>query len=104
MARIKLTDRYLKSLKPAADGPYDIMDTVVDRMGVRVMGSTAQPVLSFILYTRFRDATGAISKRPTRRALGAYVEPPEIDTEQELTVEELLALDTLTLAEARRKA
>jgi hypothetical protein len=103
--RTKLTDRYLKSLKPAAEGrPYDVMDTIVDRMGVRVMGSTAQPVLSFILYTRFPDATGAISKRPSRRALGAYVEPPEIKPATELTVDELLLLSTLTLAEARLKA
>jgi hypothetical protein len=103
--RTKLTDRYLKSLKPAADGcPYEVMDTVVDRMGVRVMGSTARPILSFILYTRFPDFTGALKKGPTRRALGTYIEPPEAAPEQELTVEELLALYTLTLAEARLKA
>src|SRR5258708_3735617 len=103
--RTKLTDRYLKSLKPADNGrPYEVMDTVVDRMGVRVMGSTAQPILSFILYTRFPDFTGALKKAPTRRALGTYIEPPEVEPEQELTVEELLALDTLTLAEARLKA
>jgi hypothetical protein len=103
--RTKLTDRYLKSLKPAADGrPYEVMDTVIDRMGVRVMGSTTQPVLSFILYTRFPDFTGALKKAPTRRALGTYIKPPEAAPERELTVEELLALDTLTLAEARLKA
>lgn len=103
--RTKLTDRYLKSLKPAADArPYEVMDTVVDRMGVRVMGSTAQPVLSFILYTRFPDFTGALKKAPTRRALGTYIEPPEAAPEREPTVEELLALDTLTLSEARLKA
>jgi integrase len=80
------------------------MDTVVDRMGVRVMGSTAQPVLSFILYTRFPDFTGALKKAPTRRALGTYIEPPEAAPERELTVDELLVLDKLTLAEARLKA
>jgi integrase len=103
--RTKLTDRYLKSLKPAADGrSHEVMDTVVDRMGVRVTGTAAQPVLSFILYTRFPDFTGALKKAPTRRALGAYIEPPEVEPEQGPTVEELLELDTLTLAEARLKA
>src|SRR5260370_34948452 len=103
--RTKLIARYLKSHKPADNGrPYEVMDTVVDRMGVRVMGSTAQPILSFILYTRFPDFTGALKKAPTRRALGTYIEPPEVEPEQELTVEELLALDTVTLAEARLKA
>jgi Arm DNA-binding domain len=80
------------------------MDTVVDRLGVRVMGTASHTVLTFILYTRFPDPTGVINKRPTRRALGGYVEPPEVAAERQSTLEELLALDRLTLAEARRKA
>jgi Arm DNA-binding domain len=105
MARIKLTDRYLKSLKPAAAGrPYDIMDTAVDRMGVRVMGTATHPVVSFIVYTRFPDAAGVVSKGPTRRALGSYLDSDDAPGREEATVEELLMLDALTLAEARRKA
>jgi integrase len=103
MARTKLTDRYLKSLKPEAT-PYEIMDSVVDRMGVRVMGTTSCPVLSFILYTRFPGASGSINKFPTRKALGAYLDPDNAADRDELTVEQLLMLDALTLAEARRKA
>ncbi len=104
--RTKLTDRYLKSLKPAADGrPYETMDTVVDRMGVRVMGTGSHIILTFILYTRFPDPkTGLLKNAATRRALGTYIEPLEIEPEKELTVEELLDLDTLTLAEGRLKA
>jgi hypothetical protein len=103
MARTKLTDRYLKSLKPQSK-PFEVMDSVVDRLGVRVMGTASHTVLTFILYTRFPDTTGVINERPTRRALGAYIEPPEVAPERETTVDELLALDTLTLAEARLKA
>jgi hypothetical protein len=68
------------------------------------MGTPSHAILSFILYTRFPDATGAINKGASRRTLGAYIEPPEIEPEKELTAEELLLLETLTLAEARVKA
>jgi integrase len=105
MARTKLTDRYLKSLKPAPDGrPYEVMDSVIDRLGVRVMGAVSRIVLTFILYTRFPDAAGTINKRPTRRALGTYLDPDNAANRDEVTVDELLMLDALTLAEGRRKA
>jgi hypothetical protein len=63
------------------------------------MGTAAHPVLSFILIARFPPSTN-----PTRRALGAYVKPPKIAAGHEPTVDELLLLDLLTLAEARAKA
>ena len=63
-----ITDRLLKSLKPAADGkPYDAArDTIVPGLRVRVMGSGQR---TFVLLTRFPS-----SPHPTRRALGTYGE------------------------------
>jgi Arm DNA-binding domain len=104
MPHEKLTDRYLKSLKPEAK-PYEVMDTVVDRMGVRVLGAGKNVVLSFVVVTRFPDEeTGSLKKHPTRRALGSYLDPAKATDREEPTVELLLTLDALTLAEARRKA
>jgi hypothetical protein len=98
--RKNLTDRYVQSLKRAANGkPYEVMDETVRQLGVRVMGTAERPVRTFILVARFTS-----DKSPTRRALGAYVKPPELAPEQELTVDQLLLLDALTLAEARAKA
>jgi integrase len=66
--RKNLTDRTLKSLKPAADGkPYEIMDTIVRQLGVRVMGTDADPVRTFVLVTRYPG-----SKSPARRKLDPY--------------------------------
>jgi len=62
MAKEKLTDRYLKSLKPKADR-YDIMDSVVPGLGVRVSDNRK----TFILIARFPG-----SNNPTRRTLGEY--------------------------------
>jgi hypothetical protein len=99
MPRTRLTDRYLKSLKPVSDGhPYEKMDSVVSQLGVRVMGTVAAPVLTFILIARYPP-----SKHPTRRALGAYIATDNA-LERAMTVEEVLAAKVLTLAEARRKA
>ncbi len=65
MARETLTDRRLKALKPAsAGGRYEIMDSVVPGMGIRV---TDKGKRTFILVARFGGA-----KNPTRRALGEY--------------------------------
>ena len=64
-AKEKLTDRRLKTLKPA-DKPYEIIDFDVRGFGVRVMPSG---VKSFILFRRF-----AGSKNPARRSLGIYGE------------------------------
>ena len=71
--KVNLTDRLLKSLKPEKK-PYEVMDTQVRGLGIRVMPTGAK---SFI-----RRYPG--SKQPARRALGAYGE--------------------MSLAEAREKA
>jgi integrase len=75
--KVNLNDRVLKALKPARDGkPYDVRDTVVPGLRVRVMASGQR---SFVLLGRFGG-----NPNPTRRAIGAY--------------------GALSLADARRKA
>jgi integrase len=65
MAKIKLTDRKLKSLKPAPAGNrYELLDDQVPGFGVRV---TDKGLRTFILKTRYPG-----SPHPTRRALGEY--------------------------------
>ena len=66
MARRKrLTDRYLRSLKPAKpEKHYDRWDDLVPGFGVRV-SETGR--LTFVLMARYPG-----SKNPTRRALGEY--------------------------------
>src|SRR5262249_49183533 len=92
-----LTDRKIKSLKSQAK-PYDVPDGTVPGLMVRPMTTGHK---TFVLVARYPGG----GKHPTRRALGAYVEESKIATgDCEPTVEELLALDVLTLAEARRKA
>ncbi len=60
-----LTDAKVRSLKPAPGGkPYDVKDTQVPGLRVRVMGSGLR---TFVLLSRFPGGT-----HPTRRALGAY--------------------------------
>ncbi len=63
------------------------------------MGTTSNVVLTFILIARYPP-----SKNPTRRALGAYLDPDNAPNRDEVTVDELLMFDALTLAEGRRKA
>ena len=63
--RVNLTDRKLKALKPADAGKrYDVMDTDVRNLGVRV---TDKGLRTFILVARFPG-----SSNPTRRAIGEY--------------------------------
>ena len=65
MARKVLTDRILKTLKPAPDGkPCDVMDALVPGFGVRVFASGRR---TFILIRRYPG-----SRNPTRRAVGEY--------------------------------
>jgi integrase len=65
MAKKRLTDRTLRALKPAPPGKrYEIMDTDVSGLGVRV---TDKRQRSFVLVTRYPG-----SRNPTRRALGEY--------------------------------
>ncbi len=63
--RVKLSDRKLRSLRPAsAGGRYELMDTEVSGFGVRV---TEKGKVTFILLARYPG-----SKNPTRRAIGEY--------------------------------
>jgi len=69
VARKTLIDRFLKSLKPNAKladqlGHYDIWDTIVPGLGVRVSAAGCK---TFTLTTRYPG-----SSNPTRRSLGAY--------------------------------
>lgn len=65
MARKALTDRTLKSLKPAVRGKhYDLWDAVVPGLGVRVSDIGTK---TFVLMKRYGD-----SKNPTRGRLGMY--------------------------------
>jgi integrase len=62
MAKRNLTDRLLKSLKPKGER-YDVMDSVVAGLGIRVSDNRK----TFILIARFPG-----SNNPTRRTLGEY--------------------------------
>jgi hypothetical protein len=62
MPHLKLTDRGIKTLRPTHG---DVMDTVVDRMGIRGDGSV--PAVTFFVYTRFPGPDGVLAKGPTRR-------------------------------------
>ena len=63
MAKVRLTDRGLKALKPKAQ-PYDVMDDSPRAFGVRVRPTGK---LVFILYRRFPGG----SNKPTRRPKSA---------------------------------
>jgi integrase len=64
-SRRNLTDRTLKSLKPAMPGrPYDVWDLKFPAFGVRVSDTGRR---TFVLALRYPS-----SRNPTRRALGHY--------------------------------
>jgi integrase len=65
MARVKLTDRKLQSLKKAKQGErYEVMDTDAPGLGVRVNDKGRR---AFIMFTRFPG-----QQHPARRSLGDY--------------------------------
>src|SRR2546429_2391416 len=65
VAKVNLTARKVKSLKPAKAGErYELLDLVVPGLGVRVTDGAAR---TWILKTRYPG-----SPHPTRRALGDY--------------------------------
>ena len=64
-AKVNLTDRLLKSLKPG-EQPFEVMDSQVRGLGIRVMPSG---VKTFILRRRYPGST-----QPARRSLGTYGE------------------------------
>jgi integrase len=76
--RKRLTDRTIKSLKPAsaAAAPSDVMDTIVPGFGIRVMGTPQHPVRTFILRTRFPG-----NNNPARVRLGSYDETDKLSLE-----------------------
>lgn len=78
MTKRRLTDRTIRSLKPAHPdaAPDDVMDTIVPGFGVRVMGTPQHPVRTFILRTRFPG-----SNNPTRARLGSYDETDKLSLE-----------------------
>jgi integrase len=64
MAPNRLTDRTIKSLRPAKDGkPFDVKDTEVRGLRVRVLATSK----TFVLLARYPG-----SDNPVRRALGHY--------------------------------
>jgi len=65
MARKNITDRFLRSLKPAPKGTrYEVFDTVIPNFGVRV---TDKGKRSYFLLGRYPG-----SSNPTRRTIGEY--------------------------------
>lgn len=78
MTKRRLTDRTIKSLKPASAeaAPIDIMDAIVPGFGVRVMGTRQHPVRTYILRVRFPG-----SNNPTRARLGSYDETDKLSLE-----------------------
>ena len=62
-AKRNLSDRLLKTLKPD-NKPYEVMDTEVRGLGIRVMPTG---IKTFILFRRFSG-----SRNPVRRSLGTY--------------------------------
>jgi integrase len=78
MTKRRLTDRTIKSLKPATENaaPMDVMDSITPGFGVRVMGKPEHPVRTFILRTRFPGNTN-----PVRVRLGSYDETDKMSLE-----------------------
>jgi integrase len=96
----KLTDKYIKGLKPK-DTPYDAMDTLAG-FGVRVLPSGHK---SFMLYRIFPNSSG----KAARRSLGAYgaFSAAEIERrkqERAATDANLPLGSIMSLAEARELA
>jgi integrase len=72
--KIELTDRFIRALKPAESGRYEIADAVIGGLRLRV-GPAANDRgkadnLSFVLVARF----GGPGSNPTRRTLGNFPE------------------------------
>jgi len=93
LQKFKLTDRSIQAVKPEAE-PAIVYDTHLPGLALRCMPSGHK---SFVFVGRFPP-----SQNPTRRSLGAY--DPAVGKEPELSEDDLLALDVLSLAQARDKA
>ncbi|MFZ0116208.1 MAG: integrase, partial [Xanthobacteraceae bacterium] len=67
MPKRTLTDRLLRTLKPAKPGQrYEIMDAIVPGLAIRVTDTGKR---TFVLITRYPGAV-----HPARRALGEFGE------------------------------
>src|SRR6266851_2051725 len=94
MPRENLTDRYIRTRKPAPIGKQvDYPDAVVPGLALRV---TSRGSKSFVLISRYP----LFPKNPTRRALGDCY----IAQNGEAIVSGGIRHGALTLAEARQKA
>jgi integrase len=92
--KLRLTDRSIQAARPPRAGDQAIVyDTREPGMALRTMASGHK---SFVFVGRFPPSTN-----PTRRSLGAY--RADIPAEPDLPEHELLALDVLSLAQARAK-
>jgi integrase len=93
--KVKLTDRSIQALRPPRSGDQAIVyDSHEPGMALRTMASGHK---SFVFVGRFPPAPN-----PTRRSLGSYAGP--LRAEPVPPEDELLALDVLTLSQAREKA
>jgi integrase len=93
--KLKLTDRSIQAARPPRAGDQAIVyDTHAPGMALRTMASGHK---SFVMVARFPPSTN-----PTRRSLGSYAGP--LRAEPVPPEDELLALDVLTLGQAREKA
>jgi integrase len=93
--KLKLTDRSIQAVRPPRSGDQAIVyDSHEPGMALRTMASGHK---SFVFVGRFPPSTN-----PTRRSLGAYA--GALPAEPVPPEDELLALDVLTLGQAREKA
>jgi integrase len=93
--KIRFTDRSIQAVRPPPAGDQAIIyDTREAGMALRTMASGHK---SFVMVARFPPSTN-----PTRRSLGAYAGP--LRAEPVPPEDDLLALDVLTLGQAREKA
>jgi integrase len=93
--KLKLTDRSIQAARPPRAGDQAIVyDTHAPGMALRTMASGHK---SFVMVARFPPSTN-----PTRRSLGSYAGP--LRAEPVPPEDDLLALDVLTLGQAREKA
>ena len=96
MAKVTLTDRFIKSAKRVpATGRKDWHDALVPGLALRVSASGHR---AFVLVTRYPGAS--LKNRPTRRALGACYVPPDDAPPSPVEHRD----GALTLSEAREKA
>jgi integrase len=93
--KLRLTDRSIQAIRPPRAGDQAIVyDSHEPGMALRTMASGHK---SFVFVGRFPPSTN-----PTRRSLGSYAGP--LRAEPVPPEDELLALEVLTLGQAREKA